>query len=130
MPRDRQRHPYLLFPIELPLHYQLDHPNHIDGTGRTVAISSQVVKFECDDFLQPHEAIRLRLAWPVALPNGASLNLWIAGRVIRSVRGEAQVALSSYEFRTRPPGPSDRLRWRRPDSTPASPWPSMAPVND
>ena len=89
------------YPIELPVQFETCGRSRLSGVGRTLAVSRQVIRFACDRALPTDEKIRLVLAWPVMLPDGAGLNLWIVGKVTRSVLGEVQIQVVSYEFRTR-----------------------------
>lgn len=89
------------YPIELPVQYEIDGPDHLRGRGRTLTISRETIRFACDRPLAKDEKIRLVLAWPAVLPDGTGLNLWLVGRITRSVLGEIEIHVGSYEFRTR-----------------------------
>jgi hypothetical protein len=90
------------YPIQLPVQYLLSDRESSSGEGRTLAISSETVRFECDRALPVGRKIRLVLAWPAALPDGTALNLWISGTIARCAAGEIEVCVVTYEFRTRP----------------------------
>jgi len=90
-----------LFPIGLPVKYQTE-PPAFAGMGQTLIIGSDLVRFLCDRHLDVGQDIRLELAWPAPLPDGARLNLWMFGRVARcSLASEIEVRVAKYEFRTR-----------------------------
>ena len=87
------------YPIEVPLRYKMD--NQKTGQGRTIELSRETVRFECDETLSVGLAIQLVLMWPAALPDGTALNLWITGCITGVLFGRIEVAISRYEFRTR-----------------------------
>ncbi len=95
------------------------------GNGRTLAMSSVMVRFESDRPLPRDRRIRLVLAWPAALPDGTELNLWIAGVVTRSISGRTDVRVANYEFKTRRlHGISDPIRER-----PLAPFGTLSSVS-
>ena len=100
MPKTR-RSPYFTYPIELPIEYELEAREWIAGQGRTLSISSEIVRFECNRPLPVDRKIRLVLGWPVTLPDGTGLNLWIVGEIKSSEFRQVTVRVGSYEFRTR-----------------------------
>jgi hypothetical protein len=82
----------------------------VAGQGRTVAMSSGVIRFECDQKLPRDRKVRLVLAWPAALPDGTELNLWINGTITRCALGKVDVRIGGYEFRTRRMRPLSRVQ--------------------
>lgn len=89
------------FPIELPVQYKIDGRDDLSGSGRTLALSSEMVRLECGQRLPGGGKIRLILAWPAALPDGTRLNLWVEGVITKSALPEIQVQVLRYDFRTR-----------------------------
>ena len=96
--------PHSFYPIELPVSYELEGGRRISGQGRTLAISSQSVRLDCGQRLPLRVGIRLFLAWPVALPDGTRLNLWIRGEIMRSASDQSTIRVIRYDFKTRRPG--------------------------
>lgn len=90
----------VFYPIQVGLRYEVE--NELRGQGRTVGLSREIVRFECDDLLPLGLPIRLILMWPALLPDGTPLNLWIGGRITRNSPHLVDVRVISYEFRTRP----------------------------
>lgn len=86
--------------MRLPLRYHIEGQAEM-GTGQTVAIGSEIVRFQGDLNLTAGHKIRLELAWPASLPDGTDLNLWMAGIVTGSSPSEIGVRVTTYEFRTR-----------------------------
>ena len=103
------RDSYVLYPIELPVRYEMQERDGAAGQGRTVAMSSEVIRFECDQKLPRDRKVRLVLAWPAALPDGTELNLWIQGTITRCTLGKVDVRVVGYEFRTRRLRPLHRV---------------------
>ncbi len=99
--RNRKKDMCALYPLELPVRYEMQERDRIAGQGRTLAISSELVRFEGDRPLPRDQRIRLVLAWPAALPDGTELNLWILGTITRSTLRRVEVRVFNYEFKTR-----------------------------
>jgi hypothetical protein len=89
------------YPIDLPLSYEGVENGSLSGNGRTLAIRSGAVRFECDRKLYVGQVLRLSIRWPVLLDDGTNLSLWAKGRVQRSTGWEVEVAIGRHEFRTR-----------------------------
>ena len=100
---------YMLYPIELPVRYEMQEQDREAGQGRTVAMSSEVIRFECEQKLPRDRKVRLVLAWPASLPDGTELNLWIQGTITRCALGKVDVRVVGYEFRTRRMRPLHRV---------------------
>lgn len=100
---------YMLYPIELPVRYEMQEQDREAGQGRTVAMSSEVIRFECEQKLPRDRKVRLVLAWPASLPDGTELNLWIQGTITRCALGKVDVRVVGYEFRTRRMRPLQRV---------------------
>ena len=100
---------YMLYPIELPVRYEMQEQDRAAGQGRTVAMSSEVIRFECEQKLPRDRKVRLVLAWPASLPDGTELNLWIQGTITRCALGKVDVRVVGYEFRTRRMRPLHRV---------------------
>lgn len=97
------------YPISLALQYQLLNRGGIfqTGVGRTVNISSSGVLFEADAVLTPGMHIELLVEWPARINNEVELNLWLKGKIVRTVGGLAAMTIVWHEYRTRA---STRLR--------------------
>lgn len=100
---------YILYPIELPVRYEMQEQERAAGQGRTVAMSSELIRFECEQKLPRDRKVRLVLAWPASLPDGTELNLWIQGTITRCALGKVDVRVVGYEFRTRRMQPLHRV---------------------
>jgi len=59
-----------------------------------------MVRFASDQDLQVGLKVCLKIAWPVQLPDGASLSLAVFGKIERSACRQVDVAFHRYEFRT------------------------------
>jgi len=93
-----------LYPIELPVRYELVTRDRIgapQGQGYTIGIGSRMVRFRTDRGVSLSGKVKLEMAWPAALPDGTSINLWIHGRVSESASSYVDVQVAKYEFRTR-----------------------------
>jgi PilZ domain len=93
------------YPISLALQYQLLNRGGIfqTGVGRTVNISSSGVLFEADAVLTPGMHIELLVEWPARINNEVELNLWLKGKIVRTVGGLAAMTIAWHEYRTRAP---------------------------
>jgi hypothetical protein len=100
MVRKSRRATSVFYPIQVRLRYEMD--NELPGHSRTVSLSREIVRFECEEPLPVGMPIRLILMWPAALPDGTPLNLWISGKIDRNLPHQVEVRVISYEFRTRP----------------------------
>ena|ERR1051326_914752 len=89
------------YPIELPISYTGQAPESIEGSGKTVEISSGAVRFAGDQDLHVGLNVRLAITWPAALADGASLNLSIIGRIEEAAGHEFRAAIIRHEFRMR-----------------------------
>ena len=92
----------LRFPIELGARYAVPGRLEIEGTSRTVNISSHGVLITSPHDLSPGTRIRVMIEWPISLSNICPLALHIRGRVVRSDCGLVAVRFSTYELRTKP----------------------------
>jgi hypothetical protein len=95
-PERRRR---IRFPIELGARYAVHGRQEIEGTGRTVNISSQSVLITSAHEVSPDTSIRVVIEWPILMDNNCPLALhrhdpcWKVGRaglpgVVRSSRAE------------------------------------------
>lgn len=87
------------YSLELPMSFEMG--VRISGAGGTLGIGSKTVRCFTNRELPPGRMIQLMIAWPVSLPDGTGLNLWIKGRVRHSTPNETEIQLLSHEFRTR-----------------------------
>jgi hypothetical protein len=70
------------------------------GTGCTIDMSSGGILFEAGADLPSGLNVELSIAWPMLLHNVAPMQLFIAGRIVRSGDGRAAVRTTTHEFRT------------------------------
>jgi PilZ domain len=91
------------YPIELEMRYKLVTRNRapLQGTGRTLNISSGGVLFDGDRSLPAGAFVELSIHWPIMLQQSCPLTLCIVGRVVRCHENQAAVKLNRYEFHTR-----------------------------
>lgn len=89
------------YAIELPVRYEVGTGETVTGEGRTLAIGSRTIRFAAGQNLQSGRKIQLWISWPVPLPDGTELTLWIGGKITRSRSLETQVSVSTYDFKTR-----------------------------
>ncbi len=92
------------YPIELALRYKVVARNRVplEGSGRTVNMSSGGVLFGGNQDLPAGAFVELSIDWPVLLTNTRPLTLLITGRVVRSENSRVAVKMNRYEFLTRP----------------------------
>ena len=95
------------YPLDLPMRYESLAKGLAKGCGRTQAMNSRIVRFASDQDLQVGLLVRLGISWPVRLPDGAGLSLWLFGRIERCSLREVEVTVRRYEFRTRPAAQSE-----------------------
>jgi len=89
------------YSIELPMRYEGPKNSFVQGSGRTLAMNSRMVRFTSDQDLQVGLKVWLKITWPVQLPDGACLSLAVLGKIERSAYREVEVAFFRHEFRTR-----------------------------
>jgi PilZ domain len=86
----------------------------LQGSGRTVNLSTGGVLFESDRILPVGIRIELVICWPARLNDAVALNLCVSGRVARSNGNSHAIRIREHEFclrgRYRPAG----LRFRTP----------------
>ncbi|HVN06694.1 MAG TPA: hypothetical protein VMT86_19885 [Bryobacteraceae bacterium] len=106
--RDRPKGPWAgkhRFPIEQEVRYQCVTGSRISaaGTGKTLEISSDEIRFTTEQSLRPGANVRLAMDWPAKLDNTCFMKLEIRGSVVHSEAHTAAVKIARYEFRTRAP---------------------------
>ena len=95
----RQR---IRYPFQWPVGYSSRKTGRrIEGSGRTINISSAGVKLTTDRAVAPGDPIELRSEWPVRLEESCALQLALHGKVVRVERGLAAIETIKYEFRTK-----------------------------
>jgi hypothetical protein len=73
------------------------------GTGETTEISSASVRVKIDDIVSPDaKQIKLSIAWPATLSDGARLQFVVQGEPLYAGPRLAEVAFWKYEFKTAP----------------------------
>jgi hypothetical protein len=73
------------------------------GTGETTEISSASVRVKIDDIVSPDvKQIKLSIAWPATLSDGARLQFVVHGDPLYAGPRLAEVAFWKYEFKTAP----------------------------
>jgi hypothetical protein len=90
----------VLYPIHLPVAYETESRDRA-GQGRTLALSSRIVRFSTDQHLRVGQRIRMELAWPAPLDDGTNLDLWMFGTVVSRAGVEVEVRITAYEIHTR-----------------------------
>lgn len=90
------------YPIGTDVEYRLMERNRVlaAGTGRTRAISSSHVVFECERGLPVGFLVELAVRWPVRLESGVGMTLRILGRTVRVTGNCTAVDILRHEFRT------------------------------
>ncbi len=92
----------LEFPALLECRYELQKGTAtVQGSGRTVSMSSTEVCFECDTPVPEGATGTVTVKWPVLLQGRCGLNLVLKGRILRVQPGAAALRFQWYEFRTR-----------------------------
>lgn len=90
------------YAIKLPVHWKIKQGSRVveSGTGTTLNLSSHGVLFETNADMRVGPKIELSIAWPFLLLHAVSLQLLVAGEIVR-VRG-SRIALHMlhHEFRT------------------------------
>ena len=87
------------YPIQLELRYRLAAGKQ-HGSGITMNISSEGVRFRCRESLPINSQITLAISWPVFLNERCGLTLVMSGSVVRGDSTSSAVRVYSYEFRT------------------------------
>ncbi|MBZ5608264.1 MAG: PilZ domain-containing protein [Acidobacteriia bacterium] len=89
------------YPIELQLHYHsLAKRNPINGTGRTLDMSSNGLLITSEVGVNPGAWLEISIQWPSELDGGIRLQLIAVGKVVRSAESNFAVEFHRYEFRT------------------------------
>ena len=109
----QERRSRIRFPISLSARYVVVGQQKIEGTGRTVNISSNGVLMTSAQEVPPGTSISVVMEWPILLDDFCPLALHIHGKVVRSepVLGQSLIAVrfSTCELRTQPK-PPDQVR--------------------
>jgi len=71
-----------------------------EGIGRTIDLSSGGILIEADRPLPVGLNLELAINWPVALNNGAALQLAVAGKIVRSQGNLVAIRMIQHEFKT------------------------------
>jgi PilZ domain len=110
-----ERRSRIRFPIELAARYAVVGRQDIEGTGRTLNISSHGALITSAHEVSPGTSIRVVIEWPILLGSVRPLALHTHGTVVRSDHGLVAVRFSTHEFRTQPKPPDqvqDLPKWR------------------
>jgi len=86
------------YAIELDMRYKTLGKQVIEGSGRTLDLSSGGVSFSVGQAVPSGLAAELWIDWPVAL-NGISLRLVVFGKIVRSASDRAALRMYRHEFR-------------------------------
>lgn len=102
MDLDAERRSSLRFAMDLDLNFREigEGPNLLQGTGRTVDISSDAIFFTPDRAVSPGTRLEVSVAWPVRLDGRINLRFIARGVVMGYRDPNAVVAIQFYEFRT------------------------------
>jgi hypothetical protein len=97
-----RRH-YPRYGIKLELSWRLTSRKKVgvQGTGRTLNVSSGGLHFESSQPLPVGERLALSVDWPAMLHNVTPLQLVLDGVIVRSTAGHVSVRMVRYEFHTR-----------------------------
>ncbi len=89
--------------IEREVQYRVLNPREgeLEGTGKTVNISSSGVLFTACKMLLPGRRMELSISWPAHLDNRCALKLMARGRVVRFEGNTAALEIVKHEFRTK-----------------------------
>jgi hypothetical protein len=90
------------FPIEREIRYKtfIQRAEMLQGTGKTLNISSSGVLFTADHDLPVGTRLEVSISWPAQLNEKCLLNLVARGRVTRQESGSLALQIQQYEFRT------------------------------
>lgn len=90
------------FPIEREVRYKTlsQRTEIIQGSGKTLNISSSGVLFTADHDLPVGTRLEVSISWPAQLNEKCLLNLVARGRVTRQESGHLALQIQQYEFRT------------------------------
>jgi hypothetical protein len=90
------------FPIEREVRYKTlsQRSEVIQGSGKTLNISSSGVLFTADHELPVGTRLEVSISWPAQLNEKCLLNLVARGRVTRQEGGNLALQIQQYEFRT------------------------------
>ena len=99
LPNSRRRHKRWEFERDLSFSYHRGGETYY-GSGRTMDLSEDGVRFDNDHEVPEHTLVELRISWPVPLQERCPLELVIRGRMIRSDRRGAVVHIETCEFHT------------------------------
>jgi hypothetical protein len=73
----------------------------MEGTGKTVNMSSSGILFTTGEMLLPGRRLELSISWPAQLDNRCALKLMARGRVVRFEGNAAALEIMQHEFRTK-----------------------------
>jgi hypothetical protein len=73
----------------------------MEGTGKTVNMSSSGILFTTGEMLLPGRRLELSISWPAQLDNRCALKLMARGRVVRYEGNAAALEIMQHEFRTK-----------------------------
>ena len=89
--------------IEREVHYSVlnRREGEVEGTGKTVNMSSSGVLITTGEMLLPGRRLELSISWPAHLDNRCALKLMARGRVVRFEGNAAALEIMQHEFRTK-----------------------------
>jgi len=90
------------FPIERELRYKTlsQRAEALNGTGKTLNISSSGVLFTAAHDFALGTRLEVSISWPAQLNERCLLNLVARGRVARKEEGQVALQIQQYEFHT------------------------------
>ena len=90
------------YAIELPVQWRVKQGNRVveSGKGTTLNLSSHGVLFETNAELKVGPKIELSIAWPFLLLRAVSLQLLVAGEIVRVGGRRIALHMLHHEFRT------------------------------
>lgn len=102
MGRLNERRKRIRFPLALTVSYAaLSNGRALDGSGRTVNISSRGLLMNVDRELPLGTKLTLAIDWPLRLNQQCALALFVGGTVVRSESRNVAVRFGACELRTR-----------------------------
>ena len=97
-----ERRSRIRFPLELGARFTIVGKKAVEGTGRTVNISSDGVLIRSAHEMSPGTSVTAVIEWPVLVGSVCPLALHIIGEVVRSDHGLVAVQFSRHELRAQP----------------------------
>jgi hypothetical protein len=96
-----ERRACIRFPVSLDVRYRVAGSGlDVNGSGRTIDMSSSGLKFTADRPLSVGQKVELSIDWPVRLDGQIQLQLVTSGVVVRTSGAVIALRIERHEFRT------------------------------